>query len=121
MVRSPRCSPDFVEFQQFWVHECADRVEVPNRRDPTNSKACLRADQCCICLAQRFTSHRSGLGLIDAIAASGQKQDGVAAVLSLKNDRFGNLIDLAAHGIGRVQRRAGQFGFLDLGFKSSRL
>ncbi len=107
MARGSGGGPDLIEGQQARVQKRPDRRQVTDGGDPADGKAGLRADQRGIGLAQGFARKGGGLGRADLIAARRQKQNGRTRGLAAKDDRFGDLIQMAAHRIGGLLRGAG--------------
>lgn len=114
MVWCARSGPDHIEFLEPWVQKCPDRVYVTNRRYAPDRKSCLRADQRRICFAQRFAGKRCGFACIHLIAARCNEQNGLAAVVPCKDDRFRDLVDLTANRCGRIGCGSGLGGFHDI-------
>lgn len=111
MARCARRSPDFLEIQQPGIKESPWGIQVSDRRHTPDGKAGLSPDQCGIRFAQVLTGKGAGLVHIHLIASGGDKQDGGTTVLPLKDDGFGDLIDMAAHQISGHLRCRGLSDF----------
>ncbi len=110
----PRCAcggPDLIKVQQARIKERVRRRQMAHGRHATNGKAGLGANESCIGLAQRLARQCAGLGRVDLIAPGGDKQQGGAAGLTQKDDRFGNLINTAPHQICSHLRGGGLSDF----------
>lgn len=100
MAGRARSGIDFIEIQQAAVKKAGDWVEMPDRRDPTNCKTCLRTDQRGIGLAQVFAGKGACFGRIHLIATGSDKQDRLAGCVASTDHRFGDLIQRTACRIG---------------------
>ncbi len=65
-----------------------------------NGKAGLCADEGGVRFAEGFTCEIGRFGRVHAVATCSEEQDGVAGCFAAKNDRFGDLIHMAALGLG---------------------
>lgn len=106
MARRARSGVDQVKILQLWIHECADRRDMPDGGHAANRKARDRAHGMGGGTTKRFAHKRGCLGRINLIAARSDEQHQIAAVLARENDRFGDLINITPCYIRRLLRRA---------------
>ncbi len=97
---------DHLELGKARVPEGADRREMPDRRHPADGKAGLRPHRIGIRPVERFPRHGGGLRPVHLIAARGQEQDALPALMALKDDRLGNLVERTARRLRRLARGA---------------
>ena len=88
---------------------------MANRGHPPDGKAGLRPHQLCIRPSQRLARAVTGLVGVDLVATCGQEQDRLTRCEPPKDDRFGNLVQMAAHGLGRLRGCPGLCPHLDRG------
>ncbi|MPL88596.1 hypothetical protein SDC9_34622 [bioreactor metagenome] len=114
MARRAGGGPDQIELGQPRVPEQPHRLQMTDGRDATDGKAGLGADQIGIGLAKRLAGDGAGLLGADPVAAGGEEQHDMAAVLAAEDDRFRDLVDGAACGFGRLGGGAGLAHLADL-------
>lgn len=106
MAWCARRGPDFIEFQQARIGPGADRVQMSHGADAADGETRLRPHRRRVGAVQRLTRQCRGLGRIHLVAAGGQEQKALSAVMALENDRLHDLVQTTAHGIRRLLRGA---------------
>lgn len=110
MVRGACGGVNHVEFRQTRIPERSDRVQMSNGGHAADGEPRLGADQGGVGLSQGFAGNSAGFGWVHLVAACGDEQDRGAAVLTTKDDRFGDLVNLTACCVGGLLRGAGFIG-----------
>lgn len=119
MSRGACCGPDGVKFKQSWVQPGADRVQMADGGHTANGEPGLRPDQGRVGFAQRFSGAGRGLVGIHPVAACGEKQNCVAAVLGAEYDGFGDLIKVTADTVSSLLCGARLTDIADINGKAS--
>src|SRR6056297_2098350 len=113
--------PDHVEIEQSGIQPGADRVQMTDGGHATDGKAGLCPDQGRVGLAQwRARTGRRLVG-VHAVAARGQEQHRIAAVLGTEDDGFDDLVEVAADAVGGVLGGAGLSDVADVDGQSGGL
>ena len=86
MARGACCGIDHIKFQQPWVHKTSNVVQMADRCDTSDGKACLSPDQSRIGFGQCLASHMGRLVWRHLIATRCEKEDRLAAGRALKDD-----------------------------------
>ncbi len=120
MARRASGGIDQIKVAQPLIHPAARRAQMADGRNAANGKAGGLADKRRIGLGQRLARHFHGLLRVDLITARGQEQQGKARVLAPEDDRFGDLIDMAAGALRGLGGGAGLSDLKDIGRKLCR-